>query len=47
MRRGRLTGYWLMLPAALWLGVFFVIPNDQHPRQALVDLAIAATRRAD
>lgn len=26
MRRGRLTGYWLMLPAALWLGVFFVIP---------------------
>lgn len=26
MRRGRLTGYWLILPAALWLGVFFVIP---------------------
>jgi len=26
MRRGRLTGYWLMLPAALWLGLFFVIP---------------------
>ena len=26
MRRGRFTGYWLMLPAALWLGVFFVIP---------------------
>lgn len=26
MRRGKYTGYWLMLPAALWLGVFFVIP---------------------
>ena len=26
MRRGRLTGYWLMLPAAVWLGLFFVIP---------------------
>lgn len=26
MRRGRFTGYWLMLPAALWLAVFFVIP---------------------
>lgn len=26
MRRGRFTGYWLILPAALWLGVFFVIP---------------------
>ncbi|MEQ6903675.1 ABC transporter permease [Nocardioides sp. YIM 152588] len=24
--RGRFTGYWLMLPAALWLGLFFVIP---------------------
>ncbi|GAA4823378.1 ABC transporter permease [Nocardioides caeni] len=24
--RGRWTGYWLILPAALWLGVFFVIP---------------------
>jgi spermidine/putrescine transport system permease protein len=24
--RGRLTGYWLFAPAALWLGVFFVIP---------------------
>ncbi len=25
--RGRkLTGYWLILPGALWLGVFFVIP---------------------
>lgn len=24
--RGRRTGYWLILPAALWLGVFFVIP---------------------
>ena len=22
----RLTGYWLILPAALWLGLFFVIP---------------------
>ena len=26
MRGRRLTGYWLMLPAALWLAVFFVIP---------------------
>ncbi|MBM7519983.1 ABC transporter permease [Nocardioides nitrophenolicus] len=26
MRRGRFTGYWLMLPATLWLGLFFVIP---------------------
>ncbi|TNM49566.1 ABC transporter permease [Nocardioides albidus] len=26
MRRGRFTGYWLMLPAALWLALFFVIP---------------------
>ncbi len=26
MRRGKHTGYWLILPAALWLGVFFVIP---------------------
>lgn len=27
-RRGRrkLTGYWLILPAAVWLGLFFVIP---------------------
>jgi len=24
--RGRLTGYWLFAPAALWLGVFFVVP---------------------
>ncbi|TIC80498.1 ABC transporter permease [Nocardioides sp. GY 10113] len=24
--RGRFTGYWLMLPAALWLGIFFVVP---------------------
>ncbi len=22
----KLTGYWLILPAAIWLGVFFVIP---------------------
>ncbi|WP_182376779.1 ABC transporter permease [Nocardioides sp. WS12] len=26
MRRGRFTGYWLMLPAVVWLGLFFVIP---------------------
>ncbi|MDQ6525265.1 ABC transporter permease [Nocardioides sp. LHD-245] len=26
MRRGRFTGYWLMLPAGLWLALFFVIP---------------------
>lgn len=26
MRRGKYTGYWLMLPAALWLALFFVIP---------------------
>ncbi|GAA3645775.1 ABC transporter permease subunit [Nocardioides ginsengisoli] len=26
MRSRRLTGYWLMLPAALWLAIFFVIP---------------------
>ncbi len=26
MRKGRFTGYWLMAPAALWLGLFFVIP---------------------
>jgi spermidine/putrescine transport system permease protein len=25
-RRRKLTGYWLILPAALWLGFFFVIP---------------------
>ncbi|MGO4255225.1 ABC transporter permease [Marmoricola sp. RAF53] len=24
--RRKLTGYWLILPAALWLGIFFVIP---------------------
>lgn len=24
--RGRLTGYWLMLPGALWLGLFFLVP---------------------
>jgi spermidine/putrescine transport system permease protein len=24
--RGRYTGYWLILPAALWLGLFFVVP---------------------
>lgn len=24
--RRRLTGYWLMLPAGVWLGLFFVIP---------------------
>ncbi|MBO9520023.1 MAG: ABC transporter permease [Nocardioidaceae bacterium] len=24
--RRKLTGYWLLLPGALWLGVFFVIP---------------------
>lgn len=23
---GRLTGYWLIAPAALWLGLFFVVP---------------------
>ncbi|MFC7503308.1 ABC transporter permease [Nocardioides sp. GCM10030258] len=26
MRKGRFTGYWLMLPAVVWLGLFFVIP---------------------
>ncbi|WP_408895743.1 ABC transporter permease [Nocardioides sp. R1-1] len=26
MRGGRFTGYWLMLPAGLWLALFFVIP---------------------
>jgi spermidine/putrescine transport system permease protein len=26
MRERRLTGYWLILPAAVWLGLFFVIP---------------------
>ena len=25
-RRRKLTGYWLILPAAAWLGLFFVIP---------------------
>ena len=25
-RRRKLTGYWLILPAAVWLGLFFVIP---------------------
>jgi spermidine/putrescine transport system permease protein len=25
-KRRKLTGYWLVLPTALWLGVFFVIP---------------------
>jgi spermidine/putrescine transport system permease protein len=25
-RGRRMTGYWLILPAALWLGVFFVVP---------------------
>lgn len=24
--RRKLTGYWLILPAAIWLGLFFVIP---------------------
>jgi spermidine/putrescine transport system permease protein len=25
-RRRKLTGYWLVLPAAVWLGLFFVVP---------------------
>ena len=26
MRSRRFTGYWLILPGAIWLGIFFVIP---------------------
>ncbi|MFT4287222.1 ABC transporter permease [Nocardioides sp.] len=26
VRGRRLTGYWLILPAAIWLGLFFVVP---------------------
>ncbi|WP_249666336.1 ABC transporter permease [Nocardioides faecalis] len=26
MGKGRFTGYWLLLPGALWLAVFFVVP---------------------
>src|SRR5689334_23419444 len=25
-QRRKLTGYWLILPGAIWLGLFFVIP---------------------
>ncbi|KQV76923.1 ABC transporter permease [Aeromicrobium sp. Root344] len=36
--RGRkLTGYWLILPAALWLGVFFVIPFYSLVSSSLFD----------
>ena len=29
--RRRLTGYWLMLPAGVWLGLFFVIRALTRP----------------
>ena len=33
----KLTGYWLILPAALWLGVFFVIPFYSLVSSSLFD----------
>lgn len=35
--RRKLTGYWLILPAAIWLGVFFVVPLYSLVANSLYD----------
>jgi spermidine/putrescine transport system permease protein len=36
-RSGRFTGYWLMLPSALWLGLFFLVPFYSLVAMSLYD----------
>ena len=35
--RRKLTGYWLILPAAIWLGLFFIIPLYSLVASSLYD----------
>ena len=35
--RRKLTGYWLILPGAVWLGLFFVVPFFSFLAASLYD----------